>query len=429
MFVWAKFYLRYSQRMENTSVQANSEVTIRRASGRFEKLGAGKGLGAVRRDAQLVVTYLWNLELVAELRTRFCVDTIYFPLSHLECFKGNLTILQHSSHSQFSYCAQLSSFYLYPPGHKLGIKISVINIIPYKVLMSHMTIDKHIIETIQQFHSIQNLNSSVLIRQKHAVLSYFIQVRKISKIMFHVANTKHVIFDGPTFSSAFLDSTSDTKFVKHKFTSSTFQCWIQFLAEPDITSRTLFNYSSQELQFLRLKPASAFPKVIKLPKHTCEKSLCAISVAAPLSHHVNVTILNMSFEGNYTLTCAHGGLAVIDKRESKHSEILTLCVSHNDAVQQSRNIFSKTSTVLFVMYWYLNSSSISCAASMSHTRCEPIEIDVCRYHSFCHLFGKIPGCVKYLSNIFDTSKTSFIFDGLNVHRLSHVRSQCAVLHT
>ncbi len=426
MLNWAILYSRYSQKLVRKPVEPNYSENITRASGTFVQQGVGTGVKNFRKLPVYgqYVTFVWILQLFRELRMTFYFDTIYFALSPVECLKGNLTIFQYFSNSSYFYCGQQSSFYLNPQRNKFCIRILVMNKIPYRVNTSFLVMDKNLIETVQDFHFTQMPNSSILIRKRDIVLSYIIQVKKVNKILLQFAHLlfgKYVVYDSPKFSSILLESTDKT------FTSSTFQCLVQFVTERESLSGIFFTYSPQNLTFINISLTSNLSTIMNIPKYNCNKSLYAFSVAVPLYHHVNVTILNMSFEGQNTMTCAHGGLALLEKFEPSYSEVITFCDSHNGAVSQSRSIFSETSTFFFVLYWY-SYSSIRCTIGLSSTRCEPIQIDICKFNTLCYSYKNTTECVKYLTNVFQMSKTDFRYHSLNRLLYFHVwQDQCAVL--
>ena len=99
-------------------------------------------------------------------------------------------------------------------------------------------------------------------------------------------------------------------------------------------------------------------------------------------YFVNATALTLALFGVKDSMCSTGGVAAYETRNGEYSEIATFCQS-NSGVHRSRNIYSKGSILLLVLYSYDEYSKLEVVLQLSVTRCTPLSINVWKYYAFC----------------------------------------------
>ena len=152
-----------------------------------------------------------------------------------------------------------------------------------------------------------------------------------------------------------------------------------------------------------------------------------VHVRASSGHHVNITIFNQSYVGQRTMDCKYGGIAFVEKTRLSHNEVVTICESHNRIVSHNRNIFSHGSSLIIVTYWYKNYSNMSVSLNVTKTRCQSVQIDICKFHTRCQSHYNVKQCLKYVGPIFQSSNISFNYNHLRSQLQYSLRvNQCVI---
>ena len=431
-----KIFSKYSQERLLKPAQPNYTMIVTRASGRLELVDVGIFVyfaEEFRMSFSLPhVAYTWILQMDVSLRAHLKFKSIYFPLSPYDCMKGNITISQNSLHfPTFIFCGQMATLFLYPSSPKINIKISVMDKILYKVNMSYMVMGNNLIETTKgNFNSSEVLYSLVSIRENITVISYFIQVHKTQKIVLNITNTYHsLVFDGPGYFSEVIQKRMFLiKTNKEYYMTTTFQCLLQILTFYKMIGleTALFDffgiYQTQHTMNLINKTVN-----IEIPSIIYNNVPCILYVRVPSEQYVNVTILHQSYKGQRTMDCKYGGIAFIGNTEHAHNEVATICEPHNSIISHNRNIFSHSSSLIIVAYWYKNYSSISVSLNVTSTVCQSIQIDICKFQIRCQLRYNMKHCLEYVGPIFKSLNISFSYQLLKSGLQYSLReNQCVI---
>ena len=412
-----KLFSKYSQKRLLKPAQPNYTLIVTRASGRLDLVDVGIFVIFAEKKFYLTsvflphVAYTWILQMDVTLRAHLKFETIYFPLSPHDCMKGNITISQNSLHyPTFIFCGQMAALFLYPSSPKINIKISVMDKILYKVNISYMVMGNNIIETTEgNFNSSEVLYSSVSIRENIRVISYFIQVQKTQKIVLNISNANHsLVFDGPGYFSEVIQKRMLLiKTNKEYYTTTSFQCLLQVLTFYNMrafeTSYFDFFGIYQTLHMINLSNKIAN---IKIPSIIYNNVPCILGIRVPSEQYVNITILHQSYKGQRTMDCKYGGIAFIENTEHAHNEVATICESHNSTVSHNRNIFSHSSSLIIVTYWYKSYSSMSVSLNVRSTVCQSVQIDICKFHTRCRSHRNMKHCLEYVGPIFKSLNIS-----------------------
>ena len=432
-----RLFSQYSQKRWLKPVQPNYTLIITSASGRLELVDVGIYVYFAHKFHSSSpylphVSYTWILQMDVSLRAHLKFATIYFPLSPYDCKKGNVTISQNSLHfPTFIFCGQMATLYLYPSSSKINIKISVMEDILYKIKMSYMVMDNNLIETTEgNFNSSELLYSLVSIRENSRIISYFIQVQKTQRIVVNISNSHHnLLFDGPGYSAEIIDKRMFfNKTHKEYYITTTFQCLLQILINwKMVTIETTYFHFSRIDQTIHTIYLSNKTINIEIPSNIYRNVPCIMQIKAPLEQYVNISILNQSYEGQRTMDCKYGGIVFIENTELSYNEVATICESHNSTVSHNRNIFSQSSSLIIVTYWYENYSNMSISLNASKTRCQSVQIDICKFHIKCGSTDHVKDCLKYVGPIFQSSNISFKYNPLKSQLQYFLRAnQCVI---
>ena len=431
-------FSKYSQDRLLKPVQPNYTLIVTRASGRLDLVDVGIFVYYAEKKFYLLspylphVAYTWILQMDVRLRVHLKFGSIYFPLSPYDCMKGNITISQNSLHfSTFIFCGQMAMLFLYPSSPKINIKLSVMDKILYKVKMSYMVMDNNQIETTKgNFNSSEVLYSSVSIREKIRVISYFIQVQKTQKIVLNITNANYsLLFDGPGYSSEVIQKRRFlTPKNKEYYMTTTFQCLLQILTFSNmITPETAYFDFFGIYQTLHTINISNKIANIEIPSNIYNNMPFIFYIKVPSEQYVNITILHQSYKGQRTMDCKYGGIAFIENTDHVHNEVATICESHNNIISHNRNIFSHSSSLIIVAYWYKNYSNMSVSLNVTSTICRPIQFDVCKFQIRCQSHYNMKHCLEYVGPIFKSVNISHNYQLLKSELQYSLReNQCVI---
>jgi len=185
-----------------------------------------------------------------------------------------------------------------------------------------------------------------------------------------------------------------------------------------------FSYSSfliQNIHHFYIKQKSI--RTVKLSEDICPKLFCSIIINTSPLYHINVTVMNFSFVGNYHYECKHGGLLSAELLGNKYKESAPLCES--EIGYPGRSFYSENSSLIMVLYWYKHLSSIETTLFISLTKCKAVEINTYALRSLC-LYKKIANpngteCSSLLS-----SKNLKYSDEYDQFEYSLPENQCVV---
>ena len=450
LFKEMSYFMKYSERL---LTKPEYNVIVKKASGRLELEDVGVFVLFVRKTAVHEsfphiylphVSYTWEFEVDNLLRVQFIFKSIYFKSSQYDCLKGNITLHQNTlgyssnlrrdffnkfiwSYPRFHFCGQMAMFVLYPSSNKIFIKLSVMEDMFYKVNMSFMVIDKNIMETKRGvFNLSETLYSSVLIKRSTMIISYHLQVHKTQRIALKILRSVVLlIFNGPGFLSKMLKAVVFKFDNQHKYAmTTTFQCMIQVLSY-NVKYNTIayFNFTSRNTKIHKLHIFSYKLNILHIPSILCSKMSCTFHILGPTAYHINITHLYQSYKGVKTMDCIYGGISFIE--QSGH-EIKTICESHNTSVSQSRSIFSSTAELISVAYSYEHYSKLVTTMHFELTKCQPVQIDICKFNSRCHSNDK-QLCIDYIGPIFNKSHIEYIYNDSKAKLYYSLRlNQCVV---
>ena len=329
---------------------------------------------------------VWTFNLDPRIKLNLTFHTIYFSSGSNNCHAGNVTVENISSDEEsFLYCGYHSMFNLYPKWAVIDIVFSADKFSHFKINVSFSIIDPNLIISIPVSKNVTKISkihigSIFNLENKQTLLSYSIVVERIKFIILHVNEylvQKYIIYDGPGYLSEMV-----SKF-QNIYKTSTFQCLIHVLEETNFLPKMNFEvkFSAKQLNISVRLHTDEF-NIIHAPFPTCHRNPCLLLIETIPGQHINITIYKLLYQGFTSFTCCHGGLVTGELINNKFKKSLTVCESIDIFKGESRNLYSSSSSLILILYWYKYYSSINITFNLSNTFCQPVHIDYC-HHSFC----------------------------------------------
>ena len=171
--------------------------------------------------------FRYNINTRLRLNIKF--EIIYFSIGSQNCDFEALKIYKvGKTHALFIFCGHHSPFNFYPKFTKVLMKFETWMQIPFALNFIFTVMDQYIVHSISNIHFAGQLPNLVYkIGHKTLVLLFFIQVKKISCVVFYYVHnlvSKFIIYDGPGFTAKFIIVNSTMSEI---ISTSTFQCFIQ----------------------------------------------------------------------------------------------------------------------------------------------------------------------------------------------------------
>ena len=259
---------------------------------------------------------------------------------------------------------------------------------PFTLNFIFTVMDQYIVHSIPNFQ-FSPIFSDLVYKIGHETIlpSYFIQVRKISYIIFsfvHNLISAYVVYDGPGFLSNLIVVKSP---ISKIISTSTFQCIIQILMYSALIHVDIFRYTSKYLNnynnSIVVELTHHTPIPLQLPNTVCLGYICIIHINTKSDLQINVTFNKIVSEGIYNPTCKYGGIVAAEFLDNEYKESTTICQNHSGQIGQSRGLYSSNSSLVLVFYWYKMYQNFTTSITLSLTRCKPANIDLCEFNSLC----------------------------------------------
>ena len=136
---------------------------------------------------------------------------------------------------------------------------------------------------------------------------------------------------------------------------------------------------------------------VNLPFNNCFFTICILEISSPENYYVNVTILKLIVARTYSFGCLYDAISI---RQYHSNSTLTKCGNYTDPVP--RSIYSESSKLWIVLYWYPEYSGINATISLSATKCKRFLFDPCHFLPSCLSIGA--NCTSYLEDLTKSTK-------------------------
>ncbi len=324
--------------------------------------------GAPSKKLQYIVLFT----MATNLSLTLFLDSIVFYTRRKGCRKYYFQVSLAQNQESFIYCGQHSQFYLYLQGRTAVLTIVIQPYLPFHLNTSFQVNDENLVysisntrwPTLQSGHVFKNGQSHLefkLKTQKQNILSLNFSTKDL--FLF-------VVFDGPGSLSQPLNSTQNLD-------TSTFQCLVLVISS--LVSKHSFSFFTREVLSIQkiLLRHSGVSVQLKLPySHCSSSSLCLIQIIGENKYHINATIRHISYTGMQSPTCDFGGVTAIETVEEQTQDKLTVCEKYNLSAI-GRNIYSKSSHLVLVLFRYKFYSKVEASFLFSLTACFVVHADPC----------------------------------------------------
>ena len=224
---------------------------------------------------------------------------------------------------------------------------------------------------------------------------FYVAVRKLDKIIIWINESmmfRYIVFDGPGLLSDTLHNSGNY------ITTTTFQTLVLVWSSYGTTNNSLVFASKPLLNSRSIIINENENSFFHFPDDKCKKGLCILLVRTHLDYHVNVTVISLKSKIINDLNgCFYAGIAVGERFNFEYKQIKTICESDNDSVGQS--IYSYSSSLILVMYWYKGYSKINTSVIISQTKCKSVLLELCWMHNLCLTHETLYKCHSYLQNV------------------------------
>ena len=445
LFKWSKIVLQLRYREIKMSSLSDKKLKITTyITGQF----------ILHSDKTYNHYFMYNIDTRLRLNVTFVIISFIYNFDYyLNVYKVPLRILDGEKNASFQFYGHHSPFNFYPYFIKVPIILdtSMMTGQPFALNFIFTVMDQYIVYSISNiyFDDLDNVNNRppdlvYSISHETIVPSYFIQVRKISYIVLsfeHNLTFAYVVYDGPGFSSNLIVLKSN---VSKIISTSTFQCIIQLKIQSSLRKYpNIIMYRSNYLNnnnsiFIDLTNHTNM--TVQLPNTMCLDNLCVVDVNTETDLQINVTFNKIVSEGIYNPTCKYGGIVTEEYLNNEYDENPTICQNHSGQIKQARSMYSSTSSLVLILYWYSMYQNIMASLTLSLTRCKPVTIDLCELQSLCG--HELPNydenslippnadeCDSFLNNVKERSNMNFSRDaflGL-VTAFSQYGNKCTIV--
>ena len=448
LFKWSKIVLQLRYREIKMSSLSDKKLKITTyITGQF----------ILHSDKTYNHYFMYNIDTRLRLNVTFVIISFIYNFDYyLNFYNVPLRILDGEKNASFQFYGHHSPFNFYPYFTKVPIILdtSVMTGQPFALNFIFTVMDQYIVYSISNIHfdhpdDVNNWPPDLVYTIGHETVlpSYFIQVRTISYIVLsfvHNLTSAYVVYDGPGFSSNLIVVKSN---VSKIISISTFQCIIQFKIQSSLRKYANIimyrsNYLNNDISIF-VDLTNPTNMTVQLPNTMCLDNLCVVDVNTKTDLQINVTLNKIVSDGIYNPICKYGGIVTEEYLDNKYEESSTTCQNHSGQIKQARSMYSSTSSLVLILYWYSMYQNIMASLTLSLTRCKPVTIDLCELHYFCgHKLPNYDGCLlippiahecdSYLNNVTKRSnmyfsRDEFLFSYCQVRQVLKPMHNCATV--
>ena len=317
-----------------------------------------------------------------------------------------------------------------PKFDKFSVKVTL----KFEMKATFSITDKDLIfNTVNFPQSVSNSDSiykpqCYKVGSKSYVTSFLIRVLHTLKVRVDIISdiqNRYVIYDGP----GNIFNTMSKHGTKTYYITSTFQCFLQILTTNFIQNHEHYFkvYSAVNHKRIHQKIKPGFTNVPLIPFDSCQQNLCYITLETSKHFHLYLTVLSMSAQSFVYPTCLFKVLHISELLGTHKRKISEFCYTLNSLSHLSMRSFYTSGNMLYlIMYWYKGYSSISAVVSVSVSKCQAIQVDVCSFTENCRFLTV--KCNPYLKGITkNTNMTLTMQHQSKAVKFSLPETNCVVL--
>ena len=330
-------------------------------------------------------------QMSEKLRVQLIFNYIYFSSYQAsQCTFGKVTI--RSGFLRHAYCGQHPHLTTYPPSSIVEIIIMKVGFVDYHGEISYIAMDKEVIISHSTNRYLYYHTSLFWIKNADTFLyNFYFHVKKFQIIELTISELEtfySLVHDGPRSEFQILQPKLHTE-NKKLFVTTSFQCLVnvfsKYADKNSITFLDVFRFSAKtqtvtEVIAIELNGSYSFSLPRNCRGNSSDFCIEIISFQVDTGKHLNITVTNIAIARVQNSVCDYSGFSAYDKNHNKYEQISTTCQSL-DQFFQSRNIYSKGTFLLLVLYYYSNHSVIQIDGLVSATSCDLVSLNVFKYHA------------------------------------------------
>ncbi len=323
---------------------------------------------------------LWTFDLDKHLRLNLTFQHISFTAGKFyHCKFGQLHIKDiNSKQDGHVFCGVHSETSNFPNYVKVMIKMDISFMASSNLQMFFSVIDKMVLiskKTLKRKKSLTPVWHVYFIKMRREIKYFHIQTLKL-KFLLLSHDVSVDIFDGPGPLSPKIKTVNQA-------VTSTFQCVVIVYLTQEKNSHNI-QYSA----WPQVKQAGQFLSagkhlVIAFPS-SYQSNIEIIKFNTSVFHKINVTILNLKGISSRNPLCYHAGLAVY----SEHFHEIYLECDNQTKSHIFKSTFSKSPSVILVLYHHPEYTSVNISLIVSTTQCQIKRQNTCFYTWRCFSYGR-----------------------------------------
>ena len=168
---------------------------------------------------------------------------------------------------------------------------------------------------------------------------------------------------------------------KSSYTTSTFQCLLQFMFTYLIQSynQHFKFYLVHHLKKIHKKLHQTDREIIlKIPLNNCQSNICVLHLEGPTGNNFNFMVQKVNAFSRESSTCLFLGITLGEMWNGLYSTITEFCPEF-DAPRNiiKRRFYTSSNWLWIVLYWYHGYSNITATVTATTTKCKGVNLDVC----------------------------------------------------
>ncbi len=328
--------------------------------------------------------FSWNFSLAQGLALNLTLHSLKFVGGSVNYFRGTLhcSMGSLSLNNNLTLCGQHSSVCLYSKETKSVFLTKVHPAIIFTVQAGYQVMDPLIQSVHKHFESPGRPVFVHVVANVAVAETYQIEILKTHQLIVDIIriDSLHiVILDGPGHLSKKIVQLDTT------FVLSTFICTVHALntdfSVNDI-SRKLF-YRSRYQPSIGLFFTQG--KEINLPPISmCKQNVCLVKMLTTPGAELNVSVVHMHYEGQSSESCKYGGFTTGTLKKGLCKESQIICEdSEKNMNHFKRSFYSLNSSIILILYWFVNYSKVKVTLNLEKTTCKNVDICFCTFMRYC----------------------------------------------
>ncbi len=379
------------------------------------------------------------------LEVSFANGPANFFGSYTLCHFGYVCVMANAMQDKGrKLCGHMSLFSVHVMFHSLFMTVRIYPSTVPHISAEYACQDKHFMNTWvseRQFHKKMNLYYNVVKHNgltKSKCYSLDIEVTKTKQIVMHSRSSAELlrVHDGPGFDCPLVKPIvkPSGKF----YHLSSFRAVVIAL-HADCNDCELVSMQSKRVHFeeVHLENISYH----RLPiSPGCSLFLCSLTFKTHAKYQINLTILEVLFEGRASDSCKYGGFATAQFLGGLYMENQILCEHVFPNVRPTRKFYSSNSSLYVFLYSFPPYSKVTATIQAKITPCKFLHICPCKFRRHCPVLSKSDRTAALINyGLYCSVFVKHLQEAHNLNVFPNVvdgditiypdRDQCIVVHT